>query len=206
MTNQNSYPRIFLIRHGKPLVSRAGFFSHRSAAQFILDYDATDVEEFDRILADVDFANLKHVHCSTLQRAKGTARKLFGSEITLKEDAVFREFERKIIKLPMLKMPIRFWLILSRLLWVFGFNKSGIESFTDARNRAKAGANLLAAEAKKEGVAVLVAHGFLNRFLVRSLKRSGWQLAKKADYGFVGVTELAFVTSPQTPLQMRGEK
>ncbi|RYE21458.1 MAG: phosphoglycerate mutase family protein, partial [Sphingobacteriales bacterium] len=98
MTDEKTIPRIFLIRHGKPLVSRTGFFDHHKAAQFILDYDAADVEEFDKILADVDFANLKQVHCSTLQRAKGTARKLFCDEITLKEDAVFREFERKIIK------------------------------------------------------------------------------------------------------------
>ena len=191
MTHQKAtYPRIFLIRHGKPLVSDKGFFDHRRAAQFFADYDAAGVEQFDRILADVDFSQPRQVHCSTLQRAKSTAQMLFGEQMPLVENAMFREFERKALKLPFLRLPIKWWQVLTRVLWLLGLNSNGIEPFAEARKRAAVGAGVLAAEARKEGMAVLVAHGFLIRFLVRALKQQGWKGLKKADRGFLGVYEL----------------
>ncbi|MDX5348364.1 MAG: histidine phosphatase family protein, partial [Hymenobacteraceae bacterium] len=157
--------RIFLIRHARPQVERTGLFSHKQATKYIQEYDIAEVDAA-LPFEDADVLHqVKRVFCSTLHRSRKTARALFGQQTEYVEDANFREFERRIFKLPYLKLPINLWLVKARLLWLLGFNSKGIETFKEARKRAKQAAQVLIKEAQQEGVAVLVAHGLLNKYL-----------------------------------------
>ena len=101
---------IFLVRHHKPSIARAGLFNQARAMQFIADYDAADIEAIVERPTSLPFGEVKQVHTSALPRAKQTAQALFGPEVTLKEDKLFNECERKILSLPLLRFPISVWL------------------------------------------------------------------------------------------------
>ncbi|WP_238395875.1 histidine phosphatase family protein [Pontibacter pudoricolor] len=179
--------RIFLIRHAKPQVTSKGLVNAKFARQYISDYDAADVEEFVLTHEAIPFKEIKKVHCSTLVRSQLTAKAIFGKDIELIIDANFREFERRIFSLPFIHLPIKLWLTGARILWFLGFNSRGIETFKAARKRARAAAKQLAEEANRETIAVLVAHGLLNFFIRRELKRLGWQQTLKEGNSFVSV-------------------
>ncbi|WP_299754148.1 phosphoglycerate mutase family protein [uncultured Pontibacter sp.] len=187
MNPAESTHRIFLIRHAKPKVARNGLFDVKAARQYIVDYDTAQVEKFVLQHEAIPHKQIKQVYCSTLVRSQLTARAIFGEEVELKIDHTFREFERRIISLPWLRLPIRFWLLSARLLWFLGFNSRDIETFRQARARAKQAAELLEQDARQNKTTILVAHGLLNSFIRRELKRLGWQASIKGGNSFLAV-------------------
>lgn len=182
--------RIFLIRHARPLVKKKGFFSAAAARQYISDYDAAEVEQFVLRNEAIPYQEIKRVYCSTLVRSQLTAKAIFGEDTELIIDHNFREFERRIFSLPLLRLPIKLWLFSARMLWFFGLNSRDIERFKEAKQRVKKCASLLEKEAFEQGYAVLVAHGLLNNFLIKELKKRGWHQTTKGGAGFVSVNVL----------------
>lgn len=185
--------RIFIIRHAKPQVAGKGMFNAAGARQYISDYDAANVEEFILTNEALPYKQITKVHCSTLVRSQLTAKAIFGENVKLIIDANFREFERRIFSLPFLQLPIKLWLLGARIFWFLGFNSSGIETFKQARQRARTAAKQLADEATHETIAVLVAHGLLNFFIKRELKRLGWQQTIKEGSGFISVNAFEYL-------------
>ncbi|KAA3436658.1 histidine phosphatase family protein [Rufibacter hautae] len=181
---------IYLIRHARPLISRKGFFSKAQAQQYITDYNQAEVEKIIQRSEHLPLDRIKRVFCSTLPRAKATALMLFGPEVELIEDATFKEFESRIWGLPLGKFPLKWWQVTSRILWLLGLNQKDIESFKQAKMRAAQAADHLVREAESNGIAVLVAHGFLNEFIKRALKKRGWKVSLDGGRGYVGVTRL----------------
>ncbi|GAA4439906.1 hypothetical protein GCM10023188_36530 [Pontibacter saemangeumensis] len=183
------YPqqKIFLIRHARPMVTLKGLPNAVSARQYISDYDAAQVEEFVLQHEAIPYKEIKEVFCSTLIRSQLTAKGIFGEQVLLKVNHNFREFERKIFSLPLLRLPIRFWLVTARVLWFLGLNNKGIETFREARQRARRCAELLAEDAAARGTTVLVAHGLLNNFIRWELKRMGWHLSVNGSTSFLAV-------------------
>jgi broad specificity phosphatase PhoE len=182
--------RIFLIRHARPAVSKRGFFSAADARQFITDYDAAQVEEFVLRNETIPFKEIRKVFCSTLIRSQLTAKTIFGDKVQLVIDPDFREFERKIYSLPLVRLPIRLWLLSSRALWLMGLNSKGIESFKEAKKRVRRCAERLTEESEQHKTVVVVAHGFLNNFIRRDLQKMGWKFALNGGNGFVSVNVL----------------
>ncbi|WP_192821640.1 histidine phosphatase family protein [Rufibacter sp. LB8] len=181
---------IYLIRHARPLVERSGFFSKAAAQQYLQEYQVAEVEEILERQEGLLPHEINRVFCSPLPRAKATARMLFGPDVELVEDAAFREFESRIAGLPIGKFPLAWWQVTSRMLWMLGLNQREIESFRDARARATQVAQRLALEAEVQGLAVLVAHGFLNTFIKRTLRRQGWKVLSDNGRQFLGITQL----------------
>ena len=182
--------KIFLIRHARPLVSKKGYFSAAQARTYISAYDAAAVEEFVLQHEAIPYKEIRRVYCSTLVRSQLTAKAIFGEDVELVIRHEFREFERRIFSLPLLKLPIRFWLLSARALWLLGLNSKGIETFKEARSRAHQCAELLVQEAQQHQTAILVAHGLLNHFIRRHLRRMGWKSTLHEGSGFVGVSVL----------------
>ncbi|QNF32643.1 histidine phosphatase family protein [Adhaeribacter swui] len=181
---------IFLIRHQRPNVSKSGFFNQQQASQFLKNYDICTIEQLVNKPAGLPYEHVTQVFCSTLPRAKQTAQAIFGNEVSLIADPVFNEFPRQIFPVPFLKFPIKFWLYGARVLWLLGLNNQDLEPFHQARQRARKAAQKLAQQADKDGKVVLVAHGFLNFFVRRALRKMGWQVVRQDGSGFLGVTEL----------------
>ncbi|WP_299824100.1 histidine phosphatase family protein [uncultured Pontibacter sp.] len=182
--------RIFLIRHARPNLPKAGLYSNAAARKYISDYDAAAVEEFILQHETIPFEEIDKVFCSTLPRSQLTAKAIFGDNVQLKIDKAFREFERRIFSLPLLRLPIKLWLVSARILWFLGFNSKDIETFKEARQRARLCAKTLSADASTNHTTVLVAHGLLNNFISRELQKLGWQVKQKGGHGFLSITML----------------
>lgn len=190
MTGKPRQLHIFLIRHQRPAVSKKGWLSRHQASQFLIDYDACDIEQLLNKPTGLPFESITKVYCSSLPRAKQTARAIFGPQAQLLEDVTFNEFQRQVFQLPLLKFPVKFWLFGARVLWLLGVNNKGIETFRQARMRARKAAQRLVEHVETEGKVVLVAHGFLSIFIRRALKKMGWRIVRHDGGGFLGVTEL----------------
>ncbi len=181
---------IFLIRHQRPDLSKSGFFNQHQASQFLKNYDTSAIEQLVSKPTGLPYEHVTKVFCCSLPRAKQTAQAIFGLKVTLIEDPVFNEFQRQIFPVPRIKFPIKFWLYGARVLWLLGLNNKGLETFGPARKRAQEAAQKLVQQAQTDGKVVLVAHGFLNFFVRRSLRSMGWRVVRHDGGGFLGVTEL----------------
>ncbi|GAB4396495.1 MAG: hypothetical protein OHK0053_10670 [Microscillaceae bacterium] len=184
--------QIALIRHGQPRVSKTGRFSRRRAQQYIQWYDKVGVYGFKKkpfALSAAERAQTA-LYYSPLPRAQHTAEILFDSLSDARADSQFVEFARKIAHLPDFKYRLTTWLLFSRVFWLMGLNDRGIESFREARQRARAGAEFLHQASLPNERTVLVAHGFLNRYLRLYLVRKGWTLVRKAGSEYLGVNIL----------------
>ncbi|WP_181304181.1 histidine phosphatase family protein [Rufibacter sp. XAAS-G3-1] len=183
-------PHIYLIRHARPIINQKGFFTKAQAQHYLQEYNVAEVEQVIERSEHLPTDQIKRVFCSTLPRAKATALLLFGPDVELIEDATFKEFENRIWGLPVGKFPLKWWQVTSRVLWLLGLNQKDIESFKQAKARASQAAQHLIKEAEETGIAVLVAHGFLNEFIKRALKKKGWKVVLDGGRGYVGVTQL----------------
>ncbi|CAA9223515.1 MAG: hypothetical protein AVDCRST_MAG95-648 [uncultured Adhaeribacter sp.] len=193
---ESSAKHIFLIRHQRPDLPKKGWFGQQQASKFLRDYDTVNIEALVNKPPGLPFEQITRVYCSGLPRARQTARAIFGPDIELIEDPDFNEFQRRIFEFPLLRLPLKFWLLSARALWLLGLNHQGIETFKQARVRARRCAERLAREAEKENKVVLVAHGFLNAFIRRALKQMGWRVVRHDGAGFLGVTELIKAATP----------
>jgi broad specificity phosphatase PhoE len=189
-TSPEKQMHIYLVRHYKPEISQKGLYNAARATQFISEYDAAGIEAIINKPEGLPFTEVKRVHCSLLLRAKQTALAIFGPEVELVEDKIFNECERKILSLPLLRFPIKVWLAGARALWLLGLNSQGIETYKEARVRARQCAETLTKYAQQERKTVLVAHGVLNIFIRRYLIELGWQVVREDGRGYLSVTEL----------------
>jgi broad specificity phosphatase PhoE len=179
--------RIFLIRHARPKVNDKGLFNVFNARNYISDYDTAEVEEFVLEHETIPYKEIKEVFCSNLVRSQLTAKAIFGEEIKLRIDKAFREFERRIFSLPLISLPIKLWLWSARALWFLGFNNKDIETFKEARHRAHECARILIEDAQQNNTTVLVAHGLLNNFIARELKKAGWTVQHSEGHHYLSV-------------------
>jgi broad specificity phosphatase PhoE len=166
--------QIILIRHGEPALKKDGKAKRQEAKNFIIAYDTVGIyspKYYPVLLGDEEISTIQ---TSSINRARHTASLIFGEDYIFKPDTLFREFERKILGFPNIKQPLKWWLVESRILWLLGANHKGIESFKEARSRAKRGAEKLELLANDDRKVILVAHGFLNRYLVKYLKKQNW--------------------------------
>lgn len=183
--------KIYLIRHAKPDVEKKKICTSTMAQAYVDAYSKAPIIPFDSSLLVVDLPDKHTIYCSSLRRAQETAQSIFGRDYNIVVDAQFREFETNIIaQQNVVSLPLIVWQSLSRAAWVLGLNQSHIESYKEARERAKGVAVQLASQAEKQQTVVLVAHGMLNRSVAKWLQQSGWQITQKQGHINIGATVL----------------
>lgn len=77
-----------------------------------------------------------------------------------------------------LALPIGLWVVLLRLLWLFGFSRNG-ESIVDTKARARQAARRLMELSQQHERVLLIGHGFINYLIARELRAQGWRGPKK---------------------------
>ncbi len=181
--------QVVLIRHGKPNLSKKGWFNRDKAKKYVHDYDSVPIIPFQQMPVCMQDIPTDTIYSSSIPRASSTAHLIFGDEYEIVEDYRFREFERKIMNFCNMKLPLGFWTTFSRGLWLMGLNDKGIESFRDAKKRTKENADLLIDQASSDHLVILVAHGFHNKYVIKYLKKRGWTMVRKGgrDYGAVNI-------------------
>lgn len=166
--------RIVLIRHGQPAIDPAPKTGHRGFRDYIDAYEASGLdpksappEELQDLLGE-----LAAVFTSGRKRAEESAKAL-APNAELIADPLFAEAPLASPPIPLLKMKVTKWAVVSRVLWYAGF-KPRIEGYRRARKRAADAADILIAKAWKDGAAALVAHGYFNYLIGGVLRRRGF--------------------------------
>lgn len=183
--------QVMTIRHGDPLIKKKGWTGFRGARQWAKGYDTVDVEDFADFPVHILPGQVDRIYSSNIPRARATAKRIFGSGFEIMESGDYREFERLVPAIPLIRLPLKWWLVLARIPWAIGW--PGIESLRKARQRSKAVAEFLHKEGAKKGRVVLVAHGFLNRLVHRRLRRHGWRQVRHKGHGFLAVSVFALI-------------
>ena len=184
--NETEVQQIFIIRHGEPAMNKKGWKNRKEAIKYMEMYDSVGVYDFDKKPICLREIDLKVVYTSKLPRAMDTAEKTFGDTVPSDSYALFNEFERKVIKFPNIKLPRKFWSITTRMVWMMGMNKKGIESFSQAKNRSRRAAFFLDDKAENNEKVVLFSHGFLNRYVKKYLKKQGYKLVNLEGQNYLG--------------------
>lgn len=155
-------------------MGRSRWIGHAAFARFIDDYQAAGIEADPPPQELVDLiAEAPRVFASELKRSIDSARALL-PHAELVSTPLFTEAPLASPRLPALKMKAPAWAVVARVAWHGGF-KPGIESYGQSKQRARQAAPLLIEEAEQNGIAVLVAHGYFNAILGRTLRRRGWR-------------------------------
>jgi broad specificity phosphatase PhoE len=183
--------RIILIRHGQPRIELKPRTSHSGFRTYIDAYEEAGLDPQSAPPAELSdlVKELSEIFTSARPRANESAAAL-APHAELIVDPLFAEAPLASPKIPLLKMTVQKWAIVSRLLWHAGFHP-GIENYARSAKRARDAANILMTRAKKDGAAALVAHGYFNFLIGRELKRRSWRQtgAHRAKYWNVVIYE-----------------
>ncbi|MGN6149855.1 MAG: histidine phosphatase family protein [Rhizomicrobium sp.] len=166
--------KIILIRHGRPAIATAPVARHREFRSYIDDYEEAGLDPTDAPPAELrDLAHeLDHVFTSGRKRAAESAKAL-APNAELAVDPLFAESPLASPRIPLLKMKVTKWAVVSRIMWYAGFSPK-IEGYRKSKRRAKQAAEILIKRAQTTGGAVLVAHGYFNYLIGIELRRRGF--------------------------------
>ncbi|NNC94902.1 MAG: phosphoglycerate mutase family protein [Chitinophagales bacterium] len=183
--DDESIIQIMLIRHGEPDLKKDGWVGRRGAEEYFRDYDSVNIIIPEFLPIHLKPGEVKCVYTSTLPRSSHTAMVLFGEGFDYCPMYMFREFERRVFNFISLRLPLKLWTTISRGLWIIGINQRDIESFRKAKKRAREGAEFLDERAMEDEKVILVAHGFLNRYLKKYLVDMGYELKVDGGSGYL---------------------
>ncbi|HEY2034921.1 MAG TPA: histidine phosphatase family protein [Rhizomicrobium sp.] len=167
--------KIILIRHGKPAIASAPVTSHHEFRSYIDAYEEAGLDPTDappEELRDL-LRELSVVFTSGKKRAADSARAL-APNAELIVDPLFVESPLASPRIPLLKMKVTKWAVVSRLMWYAGFSPK-IEGYRKSKRRAKEAADILIKRATKDGGIALVAHGYFNYLIGIELRRRGFK-------------------------------
>ena len=166
--------RILLIRHGQPDIALRPRTGHAGFADYMVAYEQAGLSPASLPPAELQdlVRELDHVFTSGLPRSRQSAAAL-APRAQLTADALFAEAPLPAPRIPLLRMRVPKWAVLSRLLWYAGFH-AGIDDPATTARRAVQAADMLIARARRSGTAALVAHGYFNWMIGRELARRGF--------------------------------
>ena len=183
--------QIILIRHARVDIDNSKKIDSLALQKWIELYDSAPIareslpsKETKDLVQKADI-----VVTSTLQRAKDSAMVL-GVKI-YSQNALFNEAFIPQIALPYLKLKPKSWLLILRLMLLFGFGKKET-SLKASKLQAKKAATELEILTKEHNKVVLVGHGGMNWLIQNVLKKRGWKLRKKVSHSNWGVTILEY--------------
>ena len=163
---------IILLRHGNPEVELKGYIYSNELKNLTLTYAESGVKDFPPETLKDRF-NSHFVVCSNLERSIQSAKRLSFKQIHL-SDVLFKESDIPYFDQSIIKLPVMTWLVILRIMWLFGFNKNG-ESIKQAKNRAKHASNKLIELAEKHERVILIGHGLMNRLIAKQLNYKNWK-------------------------------
>lgn len=187
-------PVIYIIRHAEVEADSPGWSSSKSAKLFREKYNQADIRDFDpeEVLRKIgNTEGIDTVFCSPQQRAIETALTLFNNHVILNINDNLMEFQYPVITWPVIRMPAKAWLTTSFILWTAGHNSDSIPTYRERKQSLENYSEELIGYAERNGKCVVVAHGVLNRELIRILKKRGWKYDQKEGYGNLSVNSLS---------------
>ena len=182
--------QIMIIRHQKVYLPKQRNYTYREARVYVDAYDTAAIHPVTFSPIEVTSEEIDLVYCSLLPRAQKTALAITSGQLPLSPYPLFNEFKKYPPPLPVVWFPMWTWRLLSTAEWFLGLSQSTDENFREGRNRARAATRFLENQAVEDGKVLLVAHGFLNHYLKKYLKRNGWEIIINGGHANLGVTLL----------------
>jgi broad specificity phosphatase PhoE len=167
--------RIILVRHGRPAISTDQRTSHRGFRDYIDAYEAAGLDPASvppDELQDL-MGELSAIYTSGRPRSQDSARAL-APNAELIADPLFVEAPLASPRIPLVRMSVPKWAVMSRILWHAGYHPE-IENYRRAKQRAARASDILTARAVEDGTTALVAHGYFNAIIGRELRRRGFR-------------------------------
>lgn len=171
-----------MIRHGKPAFELKGIARAKNLDQIAKNYDLSGIVGAAPKETITEIQEARFVVCSHLTRSIESAKALGFSKVHIK-DPLFCETRIPLFNGGNIPLPISVWIVVLRLMWLFGFSRNG-ESLVDSRRRARRAASKLVELAEEYENVLLVGHGFMNHFIAKELKKGGWLGPSKPGKGF----------------------
>ena len=163
---------IILLRHGEPELEFKGYIYAQKFKILVKKYIQTGIKDSPPKKLKNVFSSY-YVVCSELKRSQQSAEKLEFIKINFSSN-LFDETGIPHYDNSFIKLPVGFWLIYYRLIWLLGFNKNG-ESFSLAKKRATKAAEKLIILAHENDKIIVVGHGLMNRLIAKELRRKDWK-------------------------------
>ena len=182
--------QIMIIRHQTVYLPKQRNYTCREARRYTDAYDTAVIHPITFSPIEVGTTEIDSVYCSLLRRSQKTALAITAGQIPISPYPLFNEFKKYPPPLPVVRFPIWTWRLLSTAEWFLGLSQNTNENFSEARNRAKAATCFLEIRAGEDGKVLLVAHGFLNHYLKKYLKKNGWEIIINGGHANLGVTLL----------------
>jgi broad specificity phosphatase PhoE len=175
---------IIVYRHAEPTVSDNEKIYGSDFPQWVQRYNESGIR-----VNEIADSKEEVVYTSDLPRSIETGR-LVGKKTI--ESSLIREAEIPLIRFPAIRLQAKFWLFISRSLWLLGL-KTRCESLKEAKDRAKQAVDKFESQLFENGRIVIVGHGFINRLIKNELLHRGWLIEQNNHgHGFLGKT--VFVT------------
>jgi len=168
--------RIILVRHGQPAIALRPRTGHREFAAYIDAYEAAGLAPSSLPPGELTdlLRELTAVFASDRARSHQSARAL-APAAELIADPLFAEAPLAAPPIPLLRMRVPKWAVVSRILWHAGYHP-GIENYRKAKHRAAQACDILIARARRDGgTSALVAHGYFNAMIGRLLRQRGFR-------------------------------
>jgi len=177
--------KIYLIRHAFVPTENPGWCSAQRAYEYKLVYNNTSVLVFDpdKVLSKIDrLETIDTVFCSPQLRAIQTAELLFDKKVNLKININLMELDYPVIQWPLIRLPVRVWLTTSLISWMAGNNQDDKPTYKYRKQSLENYSTELINYAEAHGNAVVIAHGVVNRELIKILKKKGWKFENRDGY------------------------
>jgi len=181
--------KIILIRHAKVDIDNTQKINATSLKHWVKAYDAAELcsesKPGQKVIDVVKSTDV--VVTSSLKRAIDSAN-LLGTDID-ESNALFNEASIPDVQLPFLKFKPKTWLVILRVMLLFGLGKKDASFKASKLQAGEAVKRLLELADARENV-VLVGHGGMNWLIRQGLLKEGWVLASGASNRNWGLTIL----------------
>jgi len=170
--------KIILLRHGEVDIENYKNLSANQFGEWIVEYNNSNIKsEFQTKNEVKDLLNKADILiCSNLKRSIQSIE-IF-DKIPFETNNVFNEAQLPFSNWKLLKLNPKIWLIIFRLLWIFGYSQNS-ESFKETKQRAKDATEKLIELSKQNKTVILVGHGIINKLIQKELVALKWTESKK---------------------------
>jgi len=144
--------KIVILRHGKPAIDRWPAVYAVEMQLWIKHYNNAGVIEPATIECKRCVIGSDTILCSAMQRSIDSAA-LLRPDLTLQPDPELVEAGLPYANWRVLKLPVKYWSLVFRVMWLFGYSKNA-ESCWSAK--------------------LYVGHGIFNRLIAKELRTQGW--------------------------------
>lgn len=182
--------RIYLIRHAAVQINNPGWCNTQTAHNYREQYNINSVQVYDaeRVLNKIDHPEtIDTIFCSPQLRAVQTAILLFNNQVSLNINENLMELDYPVIQFPLIKLPVKAWLTISLISWMAGNNQDKKPTYRQRKQSLENYSNELIIYAETYGKSIVIAHGMVNRELIKILKKKGWKFENRDGYGNLSV-------------------